>query len=403
MKLLSFLGNSEYEEITYVLDGQRCKTRYFPIAACHFFEPVELVLFLTQAAYDRHAVRLKNELAGRLPLTEVLLPHGRAEDEMWLIFNALTHATAEGDEIVLDITHGFRSLPVLAVLAAVFLQVAKRVHLRRLVYGAYDAKTGDGELAEAPVFDLTPFVTLIDWTVAADRFLETGDARELAKRLEEAQDEQHLRRRGGDLPRNLKGAARAIRKVSQAMALARSHEVMEWAARAVSRVERAADEVNKWAQPFSLLLGRITEMHAALAMDKPLADVPRTLLVQFELLRRYLNGDQLIQAVTLAREWVVSLVCYRLGYHLLDWEERRRVENLLNDALSRDANLGLEEVPQQRDIVHLWGRLRELRNDLAHAGMRENARHAEDIFRQSRHLAEQLEPLVSCLGNCPGT
>jgi hypothetical protein len=50
----------------------------------------------------------------------------------------------------------------LALLAAAFLRSAKGIRLRALLYGAYDAREND----VAPVFDLTPFLDLLEWMFA---------------------------------------------------------------------------------------------------------------------------------------------------------------------------------------------------------------------------------------------
>ena len=42
---------------------------------------------------------------------EVPIPEGRSEEELWQIFDICVAQVAEGDQIILDVTHGFRSLP----------------------------------------------------------------------------------------------------------------------------------------------------------------------------------------------------------------------------------------------------------------------------------------------------
>ena len=78
---------------------------------------------------------------------------------------------AEGDQIILDVTHGFRSLPMLIFVVAAYLRQMKYVVLERVVYGAYEAKD---ENYNAPVFDLTLMVELMDWFHGLDSFHVTG-------------------------------------------------------------------------------------------------------------------------------------------------------------------------------------------------------------------------------------
>ena len=55
--------------------------------------------------------------------------------------------------------------------------------MKAVYYGAFEV-LGYGSLVaklpieerNAPIFDLTPFIDLFDWTLAIDRYLATGDA-----------------------------------------------------------------------------------------------------------------------------------------------------------------------------------------------------------------------------------
>jgi CRISPR-associated DxTHG motif protein len=41
------------------------------------------------------------------------IPEGRSEQELWEIFDRVASAVDEGDTILLDITHAFRSIPMI--------------------------------------------------------------------------------------------------------------------------------------------------------------------------------------------------------------------------------------------------------------------------------------------------
>jgi len=104
---------------------------------------------------------LASRLNGKTTLRPISIPDGKDEAEIWGIFETLTQNVNEGDSIVFDITHAFRSIPFLAMIAVSYLRAAKGIELNAIVYGAYDARIDD----KSPVFNLTPFVTLLDWTV----------------------------------------------------------------------------------------------------------------------------------------------------------------------------------------------------------------------------------------------
>ena len=57
-------------------------------------------------------------------------------------------------------------------------KVKNDVKIERVIYGAYEAV--ERENPKKPVFDLTPFVSLLDWLGAVTMFLQTGEARPIA-------------------------------------------------------------------------------------------------------------------------------------------------------------------------------------------------------------------------------
>jgi CRISPR-associated DxTHG motif protein len=65
------------------------------------------------------------------------IPEGRSEQELWEIFDRVASAVDEGDTILLDITHAFRSIPMI-VFADRCVPPAnrRRGRLPTIVYGA---------------------------------------------------------------------------------------------------------------------------------------------------------------------------------------------------------------------------------------------------------------------------
>ena len=113
----------------------------------------------------------------------VKMPEGRSKEEIWQIFNVLFSCVNEGDEIWLDVTHGFRSIPMLVLTAVPYLRLLKKAEVKSITYGAYEAKGSDGTV---PIFDLTDFVGLMDWTNAAGNFVRYGIFDDCKKLMEEA-------------------------------------------------------------------------------------------------------------------------------------------------------------------------------------------------------------------------
>ncbi|HEY9786344.1 MAG TPA: TIGR02221 family CRISPR-associated protein [Candidatus Obscuribacterales bacterium] len=404
MKAISFLGKGEYDPVRYYYGEKECETHLFPYAVTQFFRPAELLVFLTPEAKNfvpkkrdpnntkTHFETLceEHEKSGLIIPRAVDIPNGGSEAELWQIFQAMTDVLEDNDEVVFDITYAFRSLPLLAFIAAAYLRVAKQIKLRTIVYGAFDAKQ-DGR---APVFDLSPFLGLLDWIAATDKFVKTGDARELADLLKAAHsvpwrsapfsDRNHL-------PRHLQGLGATLEKLSQALALTRPPEIANQASELDKRLDAAAGETVRWAQPFTVLLERTRSAYQPFAED--------TLAKQRNLVHWYNDRGQAIQAITLAREWIVSWTCIRLGKDKLT--EREIVEIAINQAALQKRGQTVEDespllpslraLPEVDRLVRVWGEISDLRNDVAHCGMRLRPRPASTIVQSTKELAYQLD------------
>ncbi len=389
MKAISFLGIARYQTTTYVHGDQSCETRFFAEALLHFYPDLEeLLLFVTPTAREHENFATVKQLIGDR-LHPVDIPEGHSEAELWEIFAALTLAVGEGEKVVFDITNSFRSLPFLVFLAAAFLRRARDVDVAAVLYGAYEAKSAANR---SPVFDLSPFVKLLDWLTATDQFVHTGDARFLAALLGKA---------GAN-----RLAAQQLESLSLAMMLCRPLEVMSEAGKLGAALDQLAINSGPAGQPFALLADRIQEEYAGRALENATEDVRASLTQQLSLIRWYLDHNQTIQAATLAREWLVTGVGWRLqrGF-LLSVGERGAIERAISGLVKvRHNQIGEDELSPEgleartlaeRDhIENVWNSLYQVRNDLDHGGMSRGRMPAATL---SRKVRDEIWPLLTAL------
>jgi len=58
---------------------------------------------------------------------------------LWKIFDGINSVIDEGDDIIFDVTHSFRSLPVLTLIALNYVKFLKNVNINKIDYGAMEA------------------------------------------------------------------------------------------------------------------------------------------------------------------------------------------------------------------------------------------------------------------------
>ena len=200
---ISVLGTGDYQECAYCINQEPvCNSVRFVQEALigHFCndwsDNDRIIIFTTDESYEKNwkddghvhfetREKLKREgLESRLkklnlkptPVTE-RIPKGNNEDEIWSIFQIILENIHDQDEITFDITHAFRSLPMLVMTVLNYAKVVKKVTLARICYGNYEAR--DPSTNHAPIIDLSVFDQLLAWTFAIDGFLVAGDASRL--------------------------------------------------------------------------------------------------------------------------------------------------------------------------------------------------------------------------------
>lgn len=204
--LISFLGkgaadkNTGYRTARYRFAPDFVRTvPYFGLALTEYLKPERLVLvgtagsmwdvfFEQQTELDEELIEavskqdVTDELLAchRQPLADkigcpvdcLLIPYARDTAEQIDILGALSAAVRSGEKIALDVTHGFRHLPMLALVAARYLGHVARVQIEDIYYGALDMTPPGGE---TPVLKLGGMLRLLDWVEALATYDKDGD------------------------------------------------------------------------------------------------------------------------------------------------------------------------------------------------------------------------------------
>jgi CRISPR-associated Csx2 family protein len=91
----------------------------------------------------------------------------------WGTFEELLKRIHDGDELIFDMTHGFRAVAVVFSSAMHFLRLTRNIKLRHVFYGAHDSDPPE-------IVDYRNFYAVQDWTEAVSRLVDDADASKLA-------------------------------------------------------------------------------------------------------------------------------------------------------------------------------------------------------------------------------
>jgi CRISPR-associated Csx2 family protein len=237
--LISFLGTNKYVECRY---GVRKKSGLSTKAAqsnhvkqendgywlekpvrfvqealarivCNDWSPGDrIVVFTTQRAAKQNWLRSfeygdwneKNSLPGLKSVLEEAtqgsgihvcnnnIPEGFDEKEVWAQFENVLSLIEKKDEVHLDITHAFRSIPMLAFTVMEHARSLKQARVGGIYYGAFESLGPAKKVSEMPVdrrksplLNLTPLWTSQRWSVSMNSFVRYGQTAGLIELLDE--------------------------------------------------------------------------------------------------------------------------------------------------------------------------------------------------------------------------
>ena len=390
MKGLTFLGPTHYTATRYRYREKIVATPFFAEALPEFFPDLDRIVVFVTPTVQRHPnlAALQNRLGDLLD--PVGIPESHTEHALWKIFDALVGQVGEGEQVVFDITNSYRSLPFVVFIAAAFLRAARNVKVEAVLYGAFEARSDDNV---SPVFDLTPFLSLFDWLAATNQFLYTGNARYLASQLEKQKKPE------------LQPLAENVRQIARGLDLLRPRDVAQVALDLPQHL-RAVESALP--HPFAVLAHRLSNAYSRFGVSDP-DDIRDHLRSQYQMIRWYSEKEHYVHTLSMAREWVVSLMCLEFELDPWDKDAREEMEFLLSGGTWKDPHSGqifrvspyLEKWKTHRyrkRVIRLWtGRdpgLANVRNDVLHSGFRKNPRPADEIIAQTKDIVAEIQALA---------
>jgi len=205
--LVSFLGKGraggQYTTANYRFgDGTVITEPYFGLALCQHLLPSRLLLIGTAGSawdvfFEREASTTDDALLALIGAVEssavsealltepaarlgarlglrvecLLIDYARTDAEQVQVLRGLAAHLRPRDRVVMDITHAFRHLPMLALVAARYLTRTQNVEVAEIYYGALEMT----ESGVTPVLQLTGMLRMLDWVDALSAFEKGGD------------------------------------------------------------------------------------------------------------------------------------------------------------------------------------------------------------------------------------
>lgn len=360
---------------------------------------------------------LFGEDAEQIEMVEI--PDGKSGEEIKGIFKIIYDCIGEDEKLIFDVTHSFRSIPMIAISVLNYAKVLKKCVIGGVYYGAYEP----GKKI-ADVVDITYLNDILEWTSAADVFIKYGNAgpmNELVK-MEKNRLENKEKGRFAALERKIN----SYEVFTGAIATCRGQNVDGWklSNKDGRSIKSAVEVIRKNSNDKAL------EVQKEMELLVPLVEKVDEKMEPFQVEENYKIGMAVVQwcidhnmtqqGYTALEETVKTFLCHH--YKLDEGEEDIRdgfIGNLVNSMkkwkmetqdtaevrnqfYSQWMQENSGEAEQRQEIAKLFidnvafdfldnvGELKDIRNDINHFGMNARPMHTEDLKKKLIELKEKI-------------
>jgi len=334
---LSFLGlgsfkkNMEqyvYDETVYELNGKKSgKTEFVQVAEIQILGARsfdKIVIAATQKSHDTHFENLKSQLlqAGAKNISHLIINEEMTPEAQWKWFEQILEVIESGDNLTIDLTHGYRSIPIIFSTAVNFLQKARDITLNAVYYGAFEK-----EKKLAPIINMKDFYIINEWAEAVSRLVEDADARKVAEAASKSDPFQAGELRDHELIAAFEDLTNAVRNVD-------IHNVPEKAAKTIQLIENKEKNASITGE---ILLKLITDKFTSITADKSLSGKYDKAYfdIQLEIIRLLLEHKLFMQAYTAMREFIGSIGLIRIEKAKINSSDGRKLRRRFAEVFVR--------------------------------------------------------------------
>ncbi len=351
-------------------------------------------------------------------IRQVMIPEGHTAEDIWKIFDQACDQINNSDTVIFDITHAFRSIPMLAMVVLQYLKILKKIQISGIYYGAFEVLGPAWKVKEiplihrrAPVVELTDFVYLADWATAVDRFLAAGDGRAIADLVKKkaipvikTSTTNTAERKGAMAVRDL---ADSLANFSGIMATCRGLQISEAASKLIKNIDNC--EVFDVIPPLLPLLEKLKESVKGFQENDDIAN-------GLQAARWCLEHNLVQQAYTILQETLVSLVLCQVEdlsapIHLIESSKRQLVTEISartaqkkpltearEDEGTQEFRSLVRDFLREKDVGRQLYRIQNRRNDLNHAGINKHPAGASSFKKDLQEILDWFESIQQHIG-----
>lgn len=266
----------------------------------------------------------------------------------------------QGDEIIFDITHCFRSLPLFIMQLILYLKQIEspKVTISHIYYGMLDVMK---ELGYAPIVDLGGIVNLSDWISGAYSFKMTGSAKKICSLIENDD----------------KATCSVLEKFSNFLGL-----------NALGQLQQQVKSLS--GIHYQSQLEELAVKPTVDSFIKTFKNVSSASEFQFRLAKWQFDKMNYLSSFTSFVESIVTKVCEDSQLHWQDRDTRDDVRKALGRNLETTETNGFKLV-YSHVLYEQFKSINYVRNRLVHQGMRDGELSASEMIARLQKALTELK------------
>lgn len=401
---LTFLGTGNYQDSVYIFNEQKSNSvKYIQTALVNLVaqDYDEYIAFCTEGAYNTHFDNLNIESNNKFK--SVKIPNGSNEKEIWDMFQIIFEILQDNDEIILDITHSFRYMPMLGITLLQYAKFIKNINVKGIYYGAWDAREPNTNIA--PILDLTPFSILQDWSQFGSQFINTGNINGLSKIAETSTGQILKDTKGKNQDAQLlKKINTTLTEIGDDFATNRGQKFLN--GEVIEKFKRQTSDLENQILPaFNPILEKLNNEFQLFEEDND-----DNLLNS---VKWCIDKDLIQQGITQLQEGVITILCRKLEYDYKNIDIRGIISSYLSFGIKKEESEWKKplDTPKAKDIIsdlresikdlekiaQAYNSLTDKRNDINHGGFNHNSTSVSKSFQ--RNLLENYNLLKNLLSD----
>lgn len=392
LKILSFLGTTRYQKCTYSFPGEIKihDEKFFQLALTKYFiqtrkdvEDIKTIVFCTeQAIKDNLKCKKRKELGKNNEETDYLglehevkgygkeiensfifkknvkdnegnlisIPTGSNEEDIWILLKMIFDEIEEDDEIVFDITHGFRSLPMIAIVILNYAKYVKNIKISGIYYGAFEArknifdKDNNFLYMDAPAYDMSSFNLMIEWIIGMEKYLSSGESNKLKELVIETKSRVSGENVTNSEIQQIESWIQSLNNFSKAVGLSDSFDITFLGNKIREEVRQAKVIASKMIPALDMAMEKIEDRFDNYRESDIVHNVHETTIWCCE-------NNMIQQAYTLFRENIITYVYEKLqlenSKHYLNIEKYNTSKKLAKDIIREYVSTALNRCALQ--------------------------------------------------------